>query len=268
MRTLVSRSFLFGLLLGWAMTHASVFGQDAGKPAEAKPTAVDKIREGLDKKVTINFTGQSLAEVLNQFRDKTGLPINLDPGLAMSPAPPGNQFGGPVGDPITIKGKDEKASDILRRTLNAHQLCYVILGDAIVVTNPDNAIVQQMRQRVSVNVEGVKLREAAKDLAKKHGVNLIINPRTVLATAETNPLRRSTCKSTTPALKRRFACSRRWRNRKRCGWGTSCSSPRRNTRRRFGRRRSINWRTRSIRTCRQRLGRRSSTSDSATLRVD
>ncbi len=177
MRTMISRWFLFGLLLGWALTHATVFGQQAGKTTDAKPAAVDKIRQGLDKTITIDYTGQNLAEALNHFREKTGLPINLDSTAFMNqmPMPPGAVD--PMGGQVVIKGKDEKASKILRRTLSAHRLSYVIIDDAILVTSEDTAVMRQMRQRVSVDLDEVPLKKAARDLAKSHGINLVIDPK-------------------------------------------------------------------------------------------
>jgi hypothetical protein len=174
---MISRWFLFGLLLGWALTHATVFGQQAGKTTDAKPAAVDKIRQGLDKTITIDYTGQTIAEALNHFREKTGVPINIDPVALMNqmPMPPGG--GEPIGGQFVIKGKDEKASQILRRTLSAHRLAYVIIDDAVLVTSEDTAVMRQMRQRVSVDLDEVPLKKAARELAKNHGINLVIDPK-------------------------------------------------------------------------------------------
>jgi hypothetical protein len=176
MRTLISRWFLFGLLFGWALTHATVFGQQTGKTTDTKPVTVDKIRQGLDKTITIDYTGQTLAEALNHFREKTGLPINIDSVAFMNqmPMPPG---GDPMGGQVTIKGTNEKASQILRRTLSAHRLSYVFIDDAILVTSEDTAVMRQMRQRVSVDLDEVPLKKAARDLAKNHGINLVIDPK-------------------------------------------------------------------------------------------
>ena len=171
MRTIISRWFLFGLLLGWALTHATVFGQST----EAKPSATDKVREGLDKVITVDFTGQSLPDVISHLRHKTGLTITFDPLTSQVPFDPNN--GGQPPAPITVKATKEKASQVLRKLLNANQLCYVIIDDAILVTTEDLAAVRQYRQRVSVDFDEVPLKKAARDLAKKHGINLVIDPK-------------------------------------------------------------------------------------------
>ncbi len=177
MRTLISRWFLFGLLLGWALTHATVFGQDAGKTTDTKPAAADKIRQGLDKSITIDYTGQSLAEALNHFREKIGLPINIEP-IAMMQAGQAAfpDLGEPMAPQVTIKGTNEKASQILRRTLSAHRLTYIVIDDAVLVTSEDAAVMRQMRQRVSVDLDQVPLKKAVRDLAKSKGINLVIDP--------------------------------------------------------------------------------------------
>jgi hypothetical protein len=198
MNKLISRWFMFGLLLGWALTHATVFAQPAKNDAPA-----DKLRAALEKKVTLDFTGQTLVEVLNHFRDKTGIPINIDhnalmqvgidmpgggggfPGGGIFP-PGGGGFGNaqPMQE-IKIKAKDEKASQVLRRFLNAHQLSYIILDDAVLITTEEAGLMRQMRQRVSVDVDDVPFNKAVRSLAKNHGINLVIDPK-VAKLAEAN----------------------------------------------------------------------------------
>ena len=170
MRTMISRWFLFGLLLGWALTHATVFGQQsAGKTA----SALEKLRASLDKNITFDYTGQSLTDVLNHFRDKTGVAINIDQAALMQgvPVPDGN-----VGQ-VTLKATNEKGSQVLRKLLNAHQLCYTLFEDSVLVTTEDMATMRQMRQRVSVDLEDVPFNKAVRNLAKNHGLNLVIDPK-------------------------------------------------------------------------------------------
>jgi hypothetical protein len=204
MRSIISRWFMFGLLLGWAVAHATVFAQgNSTSPAVAQPgvaqpgvartsvpqpgattpaqpapagkvatTTPDKLRQGLDKTITIDYVGQSLHDVLNHFRDRTNLPINVDQMAFMHMG-----INGEV--PMTqveVKAKNEKASSVLRRLLSGHRLSYVVLEDSLLVTTEEMAVVRQMRQRVSVDVDEVPLKKAARDLAKSHGINLVFDP--------------------------------------------------------------------------------------------
>ncbi len=187
MRSAISRWFLFGLLLGWSLTHASVFAQVAVQPGIVQPEIVrppvggikstpmspEKLRAGLDKTVTIDYTGQSLTDVINHFRDRTGLNIVIDQmailQTGMNPDDNVGQF--------QVKATNEKAGQALRRTLGVYRLCFIILEDSILVTSEEIAVFRQMRQRVSVDLEDVPLRKAVRELAKKHGINLVIDQR-------------------------------------------------------------------------------------------
>jgi hypothetical protein len=178
MRSLISRWFLFGLLIGWSLTHATVFGQPLKEPE--KP-AMDKVRQALDKKITVDYTGQSLQEVINHLRDKSGVPITLDQqSIAMTG---GGIVAIPGLDPnvgpmqYRVKATNEKTGVVLRKLLNQHQLNYLVLDDSVVVTTEEMATMRQMRQRVSVDVDDVPLKKAVRDLAKSAGINLVIDPK-------------------------------------------------------------------------------------------
>jgi hypothetical protein len=179
MRSIISRWFMFGLLLGWALTHATVFGQPvAGKASSAG----DKLRANLDKNVTLDFTGQSLTDALNHFREKTGVPINVDQVALMQMLIVDAAIAGggiPGGAPMLfqVKAINEKASQVLRKLLNAHQLAYIVVEDAVLVSTADMVIMRQMRQRVSVDLDEVPFHKAVRTLTKNHSLNLVIDPK-------------------------------------------------------------------------------------------
>jgi hypothetical protein len=183
MRTIISRWFLFGLLLGWSLTHATVFGQPAasvttpspgtgGSGPAPKAATTDKVRAGLDKVITVDYTGQSINDVLNHLRQQTNLTISIDQmavlGMGMNPDDNVGQ--------ITVKATKEKTSQVLRKLLNPYRLCYIVQEDSVLVTSEEMAVFRQLRQRVSVDVEEVPFKKAVRDLAKTHGLNLVIDP--------------------------------------------------------------------------------------------
>ena len=170
-----NRWVLLGLLVGWALSHASVFGDQAeADPKEARkpPTAAEKVRQGLDKKVTLDFTAQSLSDALDRLRQKTGLPISVDQQAVLNAGlnPDDNAQ-------VQVKAADEKASQVLRKVVNAYRLAYIVFEDSILVTTEEVAGYRQMRQQVSVDVEDVPFGRAARDLARTYGVNVVIDPR-------------------------------------------------------------------------------------------
>jgi hypothetical protein len=178
MRIILSRWLLCALLIGWAVSHAAVFGQDKAV------STVDKMRQGLDKVITVDYAGETLTEVLRHLQEKTGVPINLDQFVITNAD---TNINVPVGaDPVQIKVKatNEKASQVLRKLLNVHYLSYVILDDGVFVSYDELAIARQYLQRVSVAVEDVPFKKAVRDLAKKHGINLMIDPK-MMKQAET-----------------------------------------------------------------------------------
>jgi hypothetical protein len=186
MSKVITRWFLFGLLLGWAATQATVFGQTASSSpgvaqpvnpptqnGKSTPSTPDKIRQGLDKVITMDYTGQSLNDVLNHFRDRTSLNITIDQMtiLSMGMNPDDN-----IGQ-IQVKATNEKAGQALRKFLNNYRLCYIIFEDSVLVTTEEMAVIRQLRQRVSVDLDEVPFKKAVRDLAKSHGINLVIDPK-------------------------------------------------------------------------------------------
>jgi type II secretory pathway component GspD/PulD (secretin) len=170
MRTIISRWFLFGLLFGWALTHATVFGQSTSK-GDPQP---NKLRAGLDKAITVDFNGATMEAVVKHICEKAGLPVEFDPNFPPQ-MPIG--FNGPGNDPqFQIKAKDEKASQVLRRFLKAYHFTYVQCDGVILVTSEELAVHRQYQQRVSVDVDDVPLKKAVRELAKSHGINLVIDP--------------------------------------------------------------------------------------------
>jgi hypothetical protein len=114
-------------------------------------------------------------EVLNHLRDRSGLPISMDD---QSLAIVGMNFLRPDGQPMQfrVKATNEKAGGVLRRFLNNYRLSYVIFENSVLITTDEMAVMRQMRQRVSVNLEDVPANKAIRDLARGHGVNLVIDP--------------------------------------------------------------------------------------------
>src|ERR1051325_6779910 len=179
MRTVISRWTLFGLLLGRALTHATVCGQTT---TTKMPAPTEKLRAGLDKVITIDYSGPSLIDALNQIRDKSGLPITVDQMLLMQmQVQIGiNGQGFNPGDPqmqFQVKATGEKTSKVLHRLLNAHQLTYVLFEDSVMITMEEIAAMRQYRQRVSVDVTDVPLKKAVGELAKTHGIPLVFDPK-------------------------------------------------------------------------------------------
>src|SRR2546423_9425791 len=83
----------------------------------------------------------------------------------------------PNGAVVNLKLKDAKIRTALRSALNPYNLSYAIIGDTVVITTEDMAVLRQMKQRVSVDYENVQLGTALKKLAKETGTSIVVDNR-------------------------------------------------------------------------------------------
>lgn len=170
MRSLTVRILAAALLCGTVTLTAAAQG------GKQEPTAADKIRklrEGLNQKVTFDFTSQNFNDGIEHLRQKTKLPITLDPnafpgfGLQLDNIPM----------QVHLKSDNGPVRTTLQKMLSPHHLTYILLNDGVFITSESNAYARQMRQRVNVDVKDKALDTALKDLAAETGITLLIDPR-------------------------------------------------------------------------------------------
>ena len=158
-------AFVPGLL--WAAPAPSDKDDNGSGPAE-------QIRKDLDRPVTVKIAKQPLGVAIDILREKTKINIVLDGAtiqqqLGFTPDMPPT--------PVDVDLKDVKARTALRAVLTTYGLGYAILGDSLLVTTEDVAAQRQMRQPVSVDLDGVDLAAAMKRLARESATNLILDAR-------------------------------------------------------------------------------------------
>jgi hypothetical protein len=175
--------------------------------AKGGPNTPPAIRKALDEKITLDFNGGSLEDVLDHLSQKTKLKFVVDyfvvqqmginfggfgiagPGGAVGGFFPGNAGNGPgapavAGAPggagqagLLLKIDNGKVRTALQSMLKPYNLTFVILGDSVVITTDEVGHMRQMRQRVNIDVKGQTLADALQKLADDTGVNLLIDPR-------------------------------------------------------------------------------------------
>lgn len=162
---------LAGAALALALTAA---------PAPAAPdkdnsvSPVEKLRKDLDKTITVKIDKQSLSAAVEALRNQTKINFILDSltiqqQLGFSPdAPP---------SPVEVDLKDVKVRAVLRAVLAPYNLSFAPVGDAVVITTEDVAMLRQMRQRISVDFDKVEFAVALKQIARGTGVNLVLDGR-------------------------------------------------------------------------------------------
>ena len=138
--------------------------------SEAKPqvvTPAEKIRQALDKTVSVEIDGQPFHLALNQLKEQFGVNLVLDRFTIQQMGMDPEQF------QVNYKAKDVKLRAALRSILGQYNLSYAIVGDSVLVTTDDMAMYRQMRQRVNIDLDAAEFAAAIRQLA----TNLIIDAR-------------------------------------------------------------------------------------------
>src|SRR5581483_9797833 len=130
-------------------------------------------RQALERPVTLDFVAPSFHAVLEHVADKTQLPLSVDQ-LALQQL---GLFMEEDNGRFQVKAKDEKVGAVLRRLLGTYRLTYVVLDDTLLVTSDDGAAQRLLRQPVDIDLDQVPLHRAVRDLGRRHGVNIVIDPR-------------------------------------------------------------------------------------------
>ncbi|HEY7310323.1 MAG TPA: hypothetical protein VH643_13245 [Gemmataceae bacterium] len=168
----IGRMLLTAALL--ALTFALSAGRAAPAPADdkARPSSsADKIRKDLDRVLTLDIDQQPIALAINQVQELTKINFVLDRLTLTQNGIDPDQL------TVSLKLKDVKARSALRSLLTPYNLNYAILGDTVLVSTDDVAMLRQVRQRVSIDLDKIELSKALKRLARETGTNLVVDPR-------------------------------------------------------------------------------------------
>ena len=149
-------------------------GSAAPAPDDAKARSrppADKIRKELERIINLDVDQQPLALAVAQVHELTKINFVLDRvTLAQSGIDPDQLT-------VTLKLKDVKARSALRSLLTPYNLNFAILGDSVLVSTDEVAMLRQVRQRVSLDLEKMELSKALRQLARETGTNLILDTR-------------------------------------------------------------------------------------------
>jgi hypothetical protein len=142
----------------------------ADSPAEKVRKILDQIAE------TVNIENQALANALNVLHDQTKINFMLDlPTVQqMGIDPTGMQNPQQV---VNVQMENVKWKTVLRSILGQYNLSYAVIGDTVVVTSEEAAMLKQMHQRVNVDLDKVPLAPALKQLARETATNLLVDSR-------------------------------------------------------------------------------------------
>src|SRR5579872_821789 len=166
------RRHLFAAGVVLALTPALLMAAPATPEKGKAASPAEKIRADLDQVISVEITEQPLDLALKQLHEQTKINFVIDRwGLQQM----GMQIEGMA--PVNVKLKDVKTKTALRSILTPYQLSYAIIGDTVVISTDDMAMLKQMRQRVSLDIDKEELSAALKKLARETATNLIVDTR-------------------------------------------------------------------------------------------
>jgi hypothetical protein len=163
--------------LAWVLVPTVLWAAPAAADKNGKDdravSPAEKLRADLDRPISLKIDKQSLTAAIDALREKSKINIVLDSltiqQIGIAPDQP------PV--PVQVDLKEVKVRAALKAILAPYGLSYAPLGDTIVVTTEDAAMVRQMRQRVSVDLSKVDLAGALRSMGRETGANLVLDSR-------------------------------------------------------------------------------------------
>ncbi len=159
-------------VLAWAV--APPFLRAAPAAPEKSVGPVDKLHAELDQSITLKIERQPLNVAVDMLREKSKINFVLDTltiqqMLGFTPDQPPS--------PVDVDLKGVKVRTGLRAILSPYGLSFACIGDTVVITTDDMAMLRQMRQRVNLDLAKVEFTAALKQLARDTSTNLILDSR-------------------------------------------------------------------------------------------
>jgi type II secretory pathway component GspD/PulD (secretin) len=163
--------------LGWSLSAAALVaapvGSGTGDSKKAEGPA-ERVRKALDQTTDVVIENQPLEAAVGILAEQTKLNFVFD---RLTIQQLGVDLVNPPAAPVTVRLQQVKVRTALRSMLGQYNLSYAIIGEAVIITSEDMAMHRQMKQRVSVDLDGVQLATGLKQLAKETATNLLVDSR-------------------------------------------------------------------------------------------
>jgi hypothetical protein len=160
------------VVLAWAVAPCPLPAAPAAPEKAGSP--IDKLHAALEKTITLKIERQPLSVAVDMLREKSKINFVLDSltiqqMLGFTPDQPPS--------PVEANLKDVKVRTALRTILSPYSLSFACIGDTVVITTEDMAMLRQMRQRVNLDLSKVEFAAALKSLSRDTATNLILDTR-------------------------------------------------------------------------------------------
>ncbi len=161
-----------GAVLSWVVAPSNLSAAPAAPEKTVSP--IDKLHADLDKNITLKIERQPLNVAVDMLHEKSQINFVLDSltiqqMLGFTPDQPPS--------PVEVDLKNVKVRTALRSILSPYSLSFVCIGDTVIITTEDMAMLRQMRQRVNLDLNKVEFTAALKLLARDTATNLILDSR-------------------------------------------------------------------------------------------
>ena len=172
------RALAAGAVLAWVVAPALLSAAPAGPAAPDKDDKSvnpnEKLHRTSTRPITIKIDKQPLSLAVDMLREKSKVNIVLDSitiqqQLGFTPDQP------PF--PSRSISRTPRCAPSCERSSAPYGLSFAPIGDTVVVTTEDMAMIRQMRQRVSVDLSKVEFTSALKQMARETATNLILDAR-------------------------------------------------------------------------------------------
>jgi len=146
----------------------------AGQPASPRPAGqadgpAQAVLQALDKPVTLSVKEAPLKQVLAKLREQTGVAFSVR----------GMRTDDEELPTITCDRRKAPLRWVLREALEGSGLSYAVVGGAVVIDDPAALARHQFSQEIDLDLDGVELAAALKQLARRTAVNLVLDARAV-----------------------------------------------------------------------------------------
>ena len=139
------------VVLPWAIAPRILSAAPVAADKAVSP--LDKLHTELDKPITLKIERQPLNVAVDMLREKSKINFVLDSltiqqTLGFTPDQPPS--------PVEVDLKDVKVRTALRTILSPYGLSFACIGDTVIITTEDMAMLRQMRQRVNLDLNKVE----------------------------------------------------------------------------------------------------------------
>jgi hypothetical protein len=190
----------FSLPVLWVVSLAAALAVSAGpSPAADESTVAERVRAALDRPFEVEIARRPLADAVRLLSEQTGLTFVLDPSVpgeieqrnaaAAAAALPFGGVGPPAPTSVTpgivqpqdlvleMYAADAPLRIALRQALEPLGLGAAVVGDRVVIARPAVALERQLGQPVTVDVNRRELGETLRELGRRTGANVVLDPK-------------------------------------------------------------------------------------------